>query len=87
MTNHENLVIHPDRFEDMAMAITNNLLLWKLIPDTNEDYDRSVSMIMRTFQHQLFLHQSWADEYEGRATKFRVDRTDAEEAAARAIGG
>jgi hypothetical protein len=87
MTNIENLVIHPDRFEDMAMAITNNLLLWKLIPDTNEDYDRSVSMIMRTFQHQLFLHQSWDDEYEGRATKFRADRTDAEEAAARATDG
>ena len=72
----ESLVIHPDRFEDMAQAITNNLMLWKLVPDTTEDYDKSIAMIMRTFQHQLFLHRNWDEDLEGSATKFRADRAD-----------
>ena len=84
---HDTLIIHPDRFEDMAQAITNNLVLWKLIPDTTEDYDKSIAMIMRILQHQLFLHRNWDDYYEGLASKFRADRTDAEQEAARAIDG
>lgn len=72
----ENLIIHPDRFEDMAQAITNNLVLWKLIPDTKEDYDKSIAMVMRTLQHQLFVHRNWCEEYEDLITKFRADRPD-----------
>ena len=78
MQDINTLVIHPDRFEDMAQAITNNLVLWKLVPDTTEDYDKSISMIMRTLQHQLWLHRNWGEDLEGLATKFRADRPDGE---------
>jgi len=81
MQDINTLVIHPDRFEDMAQAITNNLVLWKLVPDTTEDYDKSIASIMRTLQHQLFLHRNWDDGYEGLATKFRADRPDGEDSA------
>ena len=80
---HDTLVIHPDRFEDMAQAITNNLVLWKLVPDTTEDYDKSIAMIMRTLQHQLFLHRNWDDDYESSVTKFRADRPDGVDGEAR----
>ena len=80
---HDALIIHPDRFEDMAQAITNNLVLWKLVPDTTEDYDKSIAMIMRTLQHQLFLHRNWHDDYESSATKFRADRPDGVDGEAR----
>lgn len=73
---HDTLVIHPDRFEDTAQAITNNLVLWKLVPDTTEDYDKSIAMIMRTLQHQLWLHRNWHDDYESSLVKFRADRPD-----------
>lgn len=84
---HETLTIHPDRFEDMAQAITNNLVICNLVPNTTEDYDKSIAMIMRTLQHQLWLHRSWGEDLEGSASKFRADRSDAEHEAARAIDG
>ena len=73
---HDTLVIHPDRFEDMAQAITNNLVLCNLVPDTTEEYDKSAAMIMRQLQHQLWLHRNWHDDYESSVTKFRADRPD-----------
>jgi len=80
---HDTLVIHPDRFEDMAQAITNNLVLCNLVPDTTEEYDKSAAMIMRQLQHQLWLHRNWHDDYESSVTKFRADRPDGADGEAR----
>jgi hypothetical protein len=70
----ETLVIHPDRFEDLAMAITNNLLLWGVVHD--KDYDKSVTMIMRALRHQLLLHRTWTAEDEDSVKRFRADRAN-----------
>lgn len=71
---HDTLIIHPDRFEDMAMAITNNLLLRKLIAD--DDYDIVTESIMRTLKGQLYTNKTWTVEDEGSIKRFRSDRPD-----------
>ena len=70
----DNLVIHPDRFEDMAMSITNNLMTLRVICD--DDYSKSVATIMRTLQHQLFLHKNWTAEDVDAVKRFKADRPD-----------
>jgi len=78
MQDTNTLVIHPDRFEDMAQAITNTLYSTRILAGDQEDYDKSVAMIMRQLQHQLWLHRNWGEDLEGAATKFRADRPDGE---------
>ena len=73
---HDTLVIHPDRFEDMAQAIVNTLYNTRILAGDQEEYDKSVAMIMRQLQHQLWLHRNWHDDYESSLVKFRADRPD-----------
>ncbi len=73
---HDTLVIHPDRFEDMAQAITNTLYDTRVLTGDKEEYDKSIAMIMGRLQHQLWLHRNWHDDYESSVTKFRADRPD-----------
>lgn len=87
MQDTNTLVIHPDRFEDMAQAITNTLYDTRILTGGQKEYDKSIAMIMRTLQHQLWLHRNWGEDLEWSATKFRADRTDAEQEAARASVG
>lgn len=84
---HDTLIIHPDRFEDMAQAITNTLYSTRILAGDQEEYDKTIAMIMRQLQHQLWLHRNWHDDYESSVTKFRADQSDAEQEAARAIDG
>ena len=84
---HDTLIIHPDRFEDMAQAIVNTLYDTGILTGGQLEYDKSISMVMRQLQHQLWLHRNWHDDYESSVTKFRADQSDAEQEAARAIDG
>ena len=76
---NEMLVIHPDRFEDMAVKIVSHLIDRRLIENTQEAFDQSIFIIERTLNYQLFLHRNWDDGYEGLATKFRADRPDSQQ--------
>ena len=78
---HDTLIIHPDRFEDMAQAIVNTLYSARILAGDQEEYDKMVAMIMRQLQHQLWLHRNWGEDLEGLATKFRADRPDGERSA------
>jgi hypothetical protein len=71
---HENLVIHPDRFEDMAVKIVCHLIDRRLIENTQEAFDQSVFIIERALNYQLWLHRNWDEDLEGLATKFRADQ-------------
>lgn len=72
---HSTLVIHPDRFEDMAQSIVNSLCNRGLVRPTNEDYDRAVGTVVQQLEHQLHLHRTWAEEDEG-THRFMADQPD-----------
>lgn len=75
MTQNPTLVIHPDRFEDVAGSIVNSLCNRGLIGATAADYDRAVDTVALQLMHQHWLNQTWtADDADGH--HFRADAPD-----------
>ena len=72
----EPLVIHPDRLEDVGQKLANALMDCGLISMEESTYDKAISVIMRSLQHQQWVNRTWRDDEDEASHQFRSDKPD-----------
>ena len=72
----EPLVIHPDRLEDVGQKLANALMDCGLISMEESTYDKAVSVLMRSLQHQNWVNKTWREDEDEMSHRFRSDRCD-----------
>ena len=73
---NEPLIIHPDRLEDMGQKLANALTDCGLISMDGETYEKAISVIMRSLQHQGWVNRTWRGDEDDASHRFRSDRSD-----------
>lgn len=59
--NNNALIIHLDRFEDLALDIAGDLLNRGLLPENNANFDTAIDIIVWRLKHQKFVNDNPAD--------------------------
>jgi hypothetical protein len=69
----EPLIIHPDRLEDVGQKLANALMDCGIISMEESTYDKAISVIMRSLQHQSWVNRTWRGDEDDATRLFRSD--------------